>query len=143
MRQVCLAAALALCACTSETVTYVEVPMPTAKPAYAAAVRPGGERLMTVDRLYAWCERGLLMLQVTGTANTGGWSEPRLNRVSNQGGLLVYEIVAQRPTRRADARVLEPFTVRHEDAWPTGASRVRVVSQTNEMTAVISPCPVL
>ena len=61
-------AALFLSACTTETVTYVEVPVPTAKPAYATSVRPGGQRLMTVDRLYAWCEKGLLVLQVTASA---------------------------------------------------------------------------
>lgn len=137
-----LLAVLALTACKTETVSYVEVPMPTAKPAYATSVRPGGQRLMTVDRLYAWCERSLLKLQVTGTANTGGWREPRLNRVDNKGGLLTYELVALPPGGRGDQRVLEPFTVNHEDAWPNEASRVRIVSQTNEMTAVIAPCPV-
>ena len=136
-----LTGALMLSACTTETITYVEVPMPTAKPAYATSVRPGGQRLMTVDRLYAWCERGLLLLQVTGTANTGGWKEPRLNRVSNHSGVLTYEIIAQPPQGRGDQRVLEPFTIRHDDAWPNEASRVRVISQTNEMTAVIAPCP--
>ena len=56
-RAALLASALVLAACTTETVTYTEVPMPTAKPAYATSARPGGQRLMTVDRLYAWCER--------------------------------------------------------------------------------------
>jgi len=138
----CLSAALLLSACTTETITYVEVPVPTAKPAYSTSVRPGGQRLMTVDRLYAWCESGLLVLQVTGSANSGGWRDVRLNRVSNQGGLLTYEIVAQPPNGRGDTRVLEPFTIRHEDAWPNEASRVRIISQTNEMTSVIAPCPV-
>lgn len=134
-------AALWLSACTTETITYIEVPMPTAKPAYATSVRPGGQRLMTIDRLYAWCEKGLLKLQVTATANTGGWTEPRLNRVSNQAGLLTYEFIAQPPAGRGDTRLLEPFTIRHEDAWPNNSARVRIVSQTNEMTAVIAPCP--
>ncbi len=133
-------AALFLSACTTETVTYVEVPVPTAKPAYATSVRPGGQRLMTVDRLYAGCEKGLLVLQVTASANTGGWSDARLNRVDNKNGLLTYEIIAQ-PPRNGDSRTLQQFTVHHDDAWPNEASRVRVVSQTNEMTAVIAPCP--
>jgi len=136
-----LASALALTACTTETVTYTEVPMPTAKPAYATSARPGGQRLMTVDRLYAWCERGLLLLQVTGSTNTGGWSDARLNRVSNQDGLLTYELIAQPPKGRGDPRQLQTLSLKHDDAWPVGASRVRVISQTNEMTAVIAPCP--
>ncbi|MFT3808562.1 MAG: hypothetical protein QM698_01455 [Micropepsaceae bacterium] len=136
-----LIATLALAACKTETVTYTEVPMPTAKPAYATSARPGGQRLMTIDRLYAWCERGLLLLQVTGTANTGGWSDARLNRVSNQDGLLTYELIAQPPGGRGDPRRLQTLSLKHDDAWPVGASRVRVISQTNEMTAVISTCP--
>lgn len=137
---VLLTAAALLAACKTETTTYVEVPMPTAKPAYATSVRPGGQRLMTVDRLYAWCERSLLMLQVTGSANTGGWSDARLNRVSNQDGLLTYELIAQPPNGRGDPRNLQSFSLKFDDAWPVGASRVRVISQTNEMTAVIAPC---
>lgn len=137
-----LLAGLLLSACTRE-ITYVEVPMPTAKPAYSTSVRPGGQRLMTVDRLYAWCERGLLMLQVTGSANTAGWRDTRLNRVSNQSGLITYEIIGQPPQGRGDARTLQSFTIRHDDMWPNDAARVRIVSQTNEMTAVIAPCPML
>lgn len=136
-----LLAALFLSACTSRTITYVEVPVPTAQPSYTTSARPGGQRLMTIDRLYAWCEKGLLVLQVTGTANTGGWRDPRLNRVSNSGGLLTYEFIAQPPGGGGDHRTLQPFTLRHEDAWPNEASRVRIISQTNEMTAVIAPCP--
>lgn len=140
MRALALAYALVLSACTTETITYVDVPVPTAKPAYTTAARPGGQRLMTIDGLYAWCEKGLLLLQVTGSANTAGWSDARLNRVDNKGGLLTYELIAQ-PPQRGDARTLQQFTIRHDDAWPNEASRVRVISQTNEMTAVISPCP--
>ncbi len=139
-RRLPLIAALGLSACATETITYVEVPIPTAKPAYATSARPGGQRLMTIDGLYAWCEKGLLLLQVAGSANTGGWSDARLNRVSNHGGLLTYELIAQ-PPQRADQRTLQQFTIRHDDAWPSGASRVRVISQTNEMSAVIAPCP--
>jgi len=134
-----LIAALMLSACKTETITYFEVPVPTAKPAYTTNARPGGQRLMSIDAMYAWCEKGLLMLQVTGSANTGGWSDARLNRVSNQGGLLTYELIAQSP-ERGDQRTLQKFTIRHDDAWPNEASRVRVISQTNEMTAVIAPC---
>lgn len=132
--------ALLLAACKTETVTYVEVPVPAAKPAYTTAARPGGQRLMTIDGLYAWCEKSQLVMQVTGSANTGGWTDARLNRVSNQGGLLTYELIAQ-PPGRGDANAMKQFTIKYEDAWPNEASRVRVVSQTNEMTAVIAPCP--
>ncbi len=138
-----LCLSLALAGCTVEKVTYVEVPMPTAKPAYATNVRPGGQRLMTVDRLYAWCERGLLTLQVSASANTGGWTDARLNLVSNHGGLVTYEAIAQPPSRTGDPRQVQTFTVRHEDTWPNHAARVRIVSQTNEMSAVIAPCPPL
>ena len=141
MRTLAMIAACLLAGCTTETITYVDIPMPTAKPAYATSVRPGGQRVMTIDRLYAWCERSLLIVQVTGSTNTGGWTEPRLNRVSNQDGLLTYELIAQPPQGRGDARVLEPFTIRHEDAWPNASSRVRIISQTNEMTSAIAPCP--
>jgi ABC-type oligopeptide transport system substrate-binding subunit len=133
-------AALALSACKTETISYIEVPVPTAKPAYTTNARPGGQRLMTIDRLYAWCDKGLLLMQVTGSANTGGWSDARLNRISNQGGLLTYELIAQ-PPQRGDDRTIQQFTIQHDDAWPNEASRVRVISQTNEMTSVIAPCP--
>jgi hypothetical protein len=135
-----LLAALVLSACKTETVSYIEVPVPTAKPAYNTSVRPGGQRLMTIDGLYAWCERGLLVLQVTGSANTSGWRDARLNRIDNKGGLLTYELIAQ-PPKRGDERTIQQVSVRHDDAWPNEASRVRVISQTNEMTAVIAPCP--
>lgn len=128
-------AALVLGGCAADVVTTTVVPIPTAEPAIPNAVRPGGTRLMAVDRLYAWCEGGRLRVQVSASANSGGWSEPRLNRVSLVGGLITYEAVARQPQGPMVTMMIQTFTIEFDEPLPYGVNRVRVISQTNEMNS--------
>ena len=130
-----LLAALMLSGCAADVVTTTIVPIPTAEPAMPNAARPGGTRLMAVDRLYAWCEGDRLKVQVSASANTGGWSEARLNRVSLVGGLITYEAVAREPRGPMVTMMIQMFTIEFDEPLPYGVNRVRVISQTNEMNA--------
>jgi hypothetical protein len=128
-------AALVLGGCAAPVVTTQVIPIPTAEPASANSVRPGGTRLMAVDRLYAWCEGERLRVQVSASSNSGGWSEPRLNRVSLVGGLITYEAIAREPRGQAVTMMIQTFTIEFDEPLPYGVNRVRVISQTNEMNA--------
>lgn len=130
---VLLAAAAMPGACTTTEITHVQVPITTAVPSLPSQVRPGAQRVMTIERLYAWCEEGEIRLQVSGMTNTGGWRDPYLNRVSVDGGIVTYEMLAIAPRGRVNAQVMDTLTVRHAEPAVRGVTRVRVIAQANEM----------
>lgn len=137
-----LAAALTLCACVQNpATTAVAVPVETPTPAKANAVRPGMQRLMSVETLYAWCEAGRLMIIVDGWANSGGWTGGRLNPLPTVDGRRTFEAVGL-PPNRPSSTAIETMRIAHEETPPFWLERVRVVSQTNQMEAVIQfgPC---
>jgi len=137
-----LAAALALSACVQEEppVT-IAVPVETPTPSKANAVRPGVERLMSVETLYAWCEAGRLNIIVDGWTSTGGWLGGRLNPLPTVDGRRTFEAVAM-PPNRPSSTAISPMRIAHEETPPYWLERVRVLSQTNQLEAVIQfgPC---
>ncbi len=111
------------------------VELVTAAPAHATAVSPGMRRVLAVDSLYVWCLYGKLNIQTSGFNNTAGWREARLNRLTLDKGYLTYEIIAFPPDAASGGSVRQGFTVKHQEPMPFGVTRVRVVSQSNEMQA--------
>ena len=136
MRKVLFLSLLVLGGCTEVIVSSRVVPLVSPEPARPNAIRPGYERLMTIDKLYAWCEYGTLKMQVTATANSGGWRDPRLNRAVTEGNAPTYEVVAVRPQGSA-SQALQSFTFTHDEPMPRGSGRVRVMGQSNEMSTGI------
>ena len=131
-----LALALGGCSFTETNEGTGVVPLVSPEPSRPNAIRPGYDRLMTVDKLYAWCEYGMLKFQVTATANSGGWKGPRLNRLPTEGNAPAYEAVAVRPSGAA-SQALQSFTFTHQEPMPRGSGRVRVMGQSNEMSTAI------
>jgi hypothetical protein len=140
LRKVMLAGALALGACTPRVETIV-VPVETPAPAKALSVRPGMQRLMTVETLYAWCEGGRLMIVVDGMTNSGGWTGGSLNPLPTADGRRTFEAVAV-PPRGPASTALQPMRIAHEEIPSYWLSRVRVLSQTNQLESEIQlgPC---
>ncbi|BCW89237.1 hypothetical protein sos41_23940 [Alphaproteobacteria bacterium SO-S41] len=140
MRKLVLAGVLALGGCTTAFNEIDEgtrvVPLVSAQPSKPNAIRPGYAPLMTIDQLYAWCEYDTLKLQVTATAMSGGWRDARLNRITTQSDALTYEAVAVRP-KGSVSQTLQRFTMTYQDPMTRGVARVRVVGQSNEMSATI------
>lgn len=139
MRKLTLLFALVLGGCG--TFTEIDegtrvVPLVSPQPSRPNAIRPGYERLMTVDKLYVSCAYGTLKFQVTATANSGGWSGPRLNRLPSEGTAAAYEVVAVRP-KEGVSQALQSLTFRYEEPMIRGTGRVRVMGQSNEMTTTI------
>lgn len=129
---VCLSASLA--ACAPKTHVY-QTTLVSPAPAKSTAMRPGGQRLLSIERLYAYCEFGVLFIQASARANTSGWTNPRLNRVLGEGNAPVYEVIADPPRGRVNTQALELLTVFLEEPMPMGLSKVRALSQGNEMSA--------
>lgn len=128
--------AVLLGGCQPAPVTYIDVPIPSPLPNKPSNVRTGGTRLMSVERLYAFCRGPVMYLQVSAYANTGGWERPWLNRLSVDGAIVTYEVVAVPPPPNAYvSAALQVFDMRHDELRPDGVSRVRVISQSNELTA--------
>ena len=140
MRKLILAGVLALGGCTTAFNEIDEgtrvVPLVSAQPSKPNAIRPGYGPLMTIDQLYAWCEYDTLKLQVGATATSSGWRDARLNRIVSEDDALTYEAVAVRPKGSA-GQALQRFTITYEDPMTRGVARVRVVGQSNEMSATI------
>lgn len=141
MRKVILAAALALSACTQETVRTIAVPIETPTPSKALTVRPGAQRLMSVETVYAWCGEGRLRLIVDGMTNSGGWTNGALNPIPTVDGRRTFEAIAL-PPRGSASSAIETMRIAHEETPSIGVERVRVVSQTNQIEAIIQfgPC---
>jgi hypothetical protein len=135
-----LAAAIALSGCAQKVET-IAVPIETPTPAKANTVRPGVQRLMTVETLYAWCEGGRLMIVVDGMTNSGGWTGGSLNPLPTVDGRRTFEAVAIPPRRQASSAI-EAMRIAHEETPPYWLSRVRVLSQTNQLESEIQlgPC---
>lgn len=142
MRKVILATALALSACAQETVVRtIAVPIETPTPSKPLSVRPGAQRLMSVETVYAWCGDGRLKIIVDGMTNSGGWTNGALNPIPTVDGRRTFEATAL-PPRGAASSAIEAMRIAHEETPPIGVERVRVVSQTNQIEAIIQfgPC---
>lgn len=135
---VALALTVCLAACTPPRTTVYKTQLVSQAPAKSTAVRPGGQRLLAIERLYAICEHNILRLQVSASANTGGWTNPRLNRLSVEGNAPVYEVIAQPPAPGSmNTQALQMVTVFMEEPMPLGITKVRALAQTNEMSAAV------
>ncbi len=122
--------------CTETCVQPKAEPLVSPEPSKPLQIRTGYERLMTVEKLYAWCEYGKLNIQVTGLARSGGWHDADLNPMGSENITPVYEIVATPPAGEG-GNTLQPMTVKYsEPMWP-GVGRVTVRAQSNELTAGI------
>ncbi|MCC6920434.1 MAG: hypothetical protein IT548_14645 [Alphaproteobacteria bacterium] len=141
MRRVMLATALAAAACTPPKTTTYAVPVETPTPSYGSSMRGGAERVMAVDTLYAWCEGPRLNIIVDARTNSGGWTAFRLNPIPGPDGRRTFEAVGEAPHGPVSDGVLG-MRIAHEEAPPFGVERVRVLSQTNQLEAVIQggPC---
>jgi hypothetical protein len=137
-----LSAVLALSACAQEPPVTIAVPIETPTPSKPNAVRPGTARLMSVETLYAWCQAGRLMIIVDARTNSGGWTGGRLNPLPTIDGLRTFEAVAVPPSRRGATMAIESMRIAHEETPPHWLERVRVLSQTNQLEAVVKlgPC---
>lgn len=98
------------------------------------------KRLFTVDSIAGGCVGGVLNLQVSASANSGGWGEPVLNRLRREGDTVTYEIVATAPTGPAVTMMMQMFMVTHTDRDVRGVAEVRVLAATNEMSAKLTRC---
>lgn len=93
------------------------------------------KRLATVDSLSATCAGGAISIIVGASSNSGGWGEPILRRIGARDGVISYEVVALAPRSDAVTMMLQMFMLRHEERDGQGASMVRVVAASNEMSA--------
>lgn len=98
-------------------------------------------RLFSVDSVAGACSNGVLTLQVGATANSGGWGEPMLRRISLEKGTATYEVVALPPEGPAVTMMMQMFMLKHDEREPAGIRDVRVLATSNEMTAAVSGCP--
>ncbi|MFT3808563.1 MAG: hypothetical protein QM698_01460 [Micropepsaceae bacterium] len=139
MRQAILLAALGLAACgsaeTPAAATAVDQPMPGTSSATTEV------RLFSIDNLTAACTDGVLKLQVGASANSGGWGEPHLKRLSLEKGRVSYEVIALPPEGPAVTMMVQMFMLTHDDKDAAGIAEVRVIAASNEMTATVAGCP--
>ena len=139
MRKVILAAVLMLGGCEHFNETEHGsrvVPLVSPEPSKPHRIRAGSERLLTVDQLYAWCEDGMLKMQVTATARSSGWRDVDLNRLAGESTTPVFEVTGL-PPKRPGSQALQSFTFRYDEPMDRGMGRVKVIGQSNEMTTAI------
>lgn len=140
MRYLILAGILGLAACGAQQQPASAEPGP-GEALMSEAMKPGLKRLFQVDSVAGMCANGTLVLQVGATANSGGWGEPSLRRLSLDGGTVTYEVIAEAPGGPAVTMVMQMFMLTHTDGNAAGIARVRVVAANNEMTVDVPGCP--
>ena len=117
----------------------------TARSPGTNAGAPGAGRITMVQSVDAVdvqvVSRSPLVVNVAarGTANSGGWSNPRLARGGNVGqdGILELALIAEAPTGGA-TQALQPIRASDRyDELPPRFRGVRVLAQTNSVTRMI------
>lgn len=110
---------------------------PTPEPNGPATQR----RVFSVDSVTAACQGGVLTIQASATTNSGGWTQPSLRRLGNDAGTVTYEVVALGPKGPAASMMAQISMIRHEDPQSAGVTAVRILAESNQMTAPASGCP--
>lgn len=98
-------------------------------------------RVFSVDSITAACAGDLLTIQASATTNSGGWTQPSLRRLGNDAGTVTYEVVALGPKGPAASMMAQISMIRHEDPQSAGVTAVRILAESNQMTAPASGCP--
>lgn len=123
--------------------TPVPVPALPAPPAPAAVPLGTSQAVYTVDSLvvsHPDDQPKAVIIQAMGSVRSGGWTEPKLEEMPDTGDATVksYRFVATSPTAEATIQALQ--TVEGElrvDSLPAKVTTIRVVSETNEISAAI------
>ena len=139
MRPTVLAASLGLAACGPMTAQGGDASAPLERP---QRMVHGDEprRVASVDSLTAACTDGRLVIIAGSSTSSGGWSAPALRRLGLRDGELSFEIVAKGPPGPAVSMMAEAFITRHEEDAAEAISSVRIVAESNEMTAPAEGC---
>ena len=149
------ALALALADCnrnTSQSQSQNEAPAtavasaPPPAPAPPPPIPPGTELpLNSINRVMLSRPAdapGALVVHVSGTAATAGWTEPKLTLVPEAGpdpSVMSYEFVATSPQAPDERRVAQPVeTELRIEALAPEVKTIRVVSATNEVSAPVA-----
>jgi hypothetical protein len=83
-----------------------------------------------------------IVITVRGVVRTGGWTNLRLVEVAgvdNRADIKSYKFVATSPAGAATAALQRAETVLRVDSLPAAVKTIRVVSETNEVSAAIPP----
>lgn len=83
---------------------------------------------------------GSLLIMVSGSVNTTGWTNPKLVPVESEigdGSIRSFRLVATTPTAEVTAPVLQTLEARLQlDALPPEVRTIRIVAATNELLAL-------
>ncbi len=108
----------------------------------AAAPACAQSLVYRVDRATAVIEGGYLIVTAKGAVRTGGWEKPRLvvRKVPHSGDIEVAFMASPPQDSAAVVQSLLPVSVSLKTRLPkSGVAAVRVVSETNTVTAEIIP----
>lgn len=141
MRQAILATAVLLSACGSQAIPAEQETVPLERPTRERHDPSVPRRVFSIDSITAACTGGALIVQASASTNSGGWSQPTLRRLGFQGGTVTYEVVAIGPTGPAVSMMMQIAMIKHEDPEIAGVTAVRILAESNEMSAPASGCP--
>jgi hypothetical protein len=86
-------------------------------------------------------EPGSIVIHVSGTARSAGWTNPKLTEEPDSGnaGIKTYKFVATSPEKPDENRSPQPMEAEVRiDAFSQGIKSIRIVSATNEVSAPIA-----
>jgi len=121
-------------------------PVPPAPPAAPPPVPPATELpISTVDSVMLSRPQDApeaMIIRVLGTASSPGWTEPKLEAMSDTGGdasIKSYQFVATSPETPDAGTAMQPIeTELRVDALPPEVKTIRIVSATNEVSAPVA-----
>ena len=119
--------------------------MPGAPPPATTGAIPLGtqQAVYTVDSLVVGHpddSSKAVMIRAMGSVRTGGWSDPTLEEMPDTGDASVksYRFVATSPTATATIQALQGVEADlRVDDLPPKVTTIRVVSETNEISAAV------
>jgi hypothetical protein len=118
-------------------------PPAPALPAPAAIPLGSQQAVYTVDELVVTHpddQPKAVVIKVAGSVRSGGWSEPVLEEMPDTGDGTVksYRFIATSPTAEATIQALQRVEADLKvDSLPTKVTTIRVVSETNEISAFV------
>ena len=85
---------------------------------------------------------GALVIDVTGTTPSSGWTTPRLaedTEATDDPSVRTYKFVATSPETEASTKVPEMIDAElRVDSLPAGVKSIRIVSASNEISAPVT-----
>jgi hypothetical protein len=124
--------------------TPVVAPAPAAALPAPAAIPLGSQQAVyTVDELVVTHpddQPKAVVIKVAGSVRSGGWTEPLLEEMPDAGDGTVksYRFVATSPTAEATIQALQRVEADLKvDSLPPKVTTIRVVSETNEISAFV------